>query len=421
MATIGELLNRLDAQVNGLRWTLEDTANSHMAGWIPLAKATAQAIAWLPLGGRSDQVKAGIRNVLAPLARGPLRAVEDPAASPQLVDLATTVGAVSDSLAGILRWGPRPEQIGTPALALETELLSAIHVVARWSRDIIEVPCPAPPRPPLATFLGDLIVVTEPYASIPPQRRASMLEDLAFTTPSSPGADGAVAAWAEIAGGILDDRYCVSGWALQTVAADLALVALEVRRPFLADVTGPIEAAAWTAVSEALTVAVRSWRQAAAWPTHVRLGGQNPDLRRAARDLRQMMTSKPISSIEQARRVLGLVVPVAVAQPRCMSALVKRHELWIYAPFLVPKVPYERSWIREPSWSREGQPLVLAAETGHESLHRALAALGGASAREHDRSDRPRWAPRAEFRRRGPSDAVRQPVPDWDARSAPPM
>lgn len=406
MATIGDLLSRLEAQVNGLRWSPEDTASAHAAGWIPLAKATAQAITWLPLGGRSDQVKVGIRNVLAPLARGPLSAVEDPAASPQLVDLATTVGAISDSLAGVFRWGPRPEQVGMPALALEAELLAAVHVVARWSRAVVEVQRPAPPRPPLATFLGDLIVVTEPFALIPAQRRASTLEDLAFTTPSSAGVEGAVAAWAEIARGILDDRYRVSGWALQTVAADLALTALEVRRQVVVHVGGAIEAAGSTGVLDALELTVSSWRQAAAWPPHVRLGGQNPDLRRASRDLRQMMASRPISSVEEGRRVLGLLAPVAAAHARCMSALVTRHELWIYAPFLVPKVPYERSWIREPSWSREGQPLLRAAESGRESLHRALVALGGAGVREVGRGDHPRWAPEAKATvRREPDEA----------------
>lgn len=251
----------------------------------------------------------------------------------------------------------------------------------------------------------DLIVVTEAYALIPPERRASTLEHLAFTTHSSPGLEGAVAARAEIAGGILDDRYRVSGWVMQTVAADLALVALEVRRQ-LVDVAGSIEAAASTGVSNALKFAVHSWRQAAAWPPYVRLGGQNPDLRRASQDLRQMMTSRPISSVEQVRRVLGLVVPVAAAQPRCMSALVSRHELWIHAPSLVPKVPYERGWIREPSWSREGQPVLRAAESGRESLHRALIALGGASVREVGRGDHPRWAPEAKATvRREPDEA----------------
>lgn len=394
MATVGELLDRLESQVHDLRWTPQDTVSAHVAGWVPLARATGQAITLLPLGGRSDQVKAGIRNVLAPLARGPRTSDDEAAPAAQLVELATTVGAISDSLAGILRWGPRPEQVGAPALELEADLLSAIHVVARWSRAAVETQCPASPRPPLVTFLGDLIVVTEPYALIPPHHRASALEDLAFTAPSSPGLEGVVAAWAETAGGILDDHYRVSGWAMQVIAADLALISQAVRRPFaFADAGGPGKPAASTYVAEALTLAARSWRQAAAWPPHLRLGGQNADLRLASRDLREVVTSVPVSTIAQARRVLGLAVRVGAAQARCMNALVSKHQLWIHAPFLVPKVPYERGWIREPPWSAEGRPLLVAADAGHDAIHRALQSLGLAHVADGFRSERHRWAP----------------------------
>lgn len=392
MATIGDLLSRLEAQVNGLRWSPEDTASAHAAAWIPLAKATAQAITWLPLGGRSDQVKVGIRNVLAPLARGPLKSDEDVPAAPPLLELATTVGAIADSLAGILRWGPRPEQVGTPALALEAELLSAVHVVARWSRAAVEVQCPAPPRPPLATFLGDLIVVTEPYASIRPERRASTLEDLAFMAPSSSGVEGAMAAWAEIACSILDDRYRVSGWALQVIAADLALVSRAVQPPFaLAGARDPAEASRTALVSAALTEAARSWRQAAAWPPHIRLGGQNPDLRLASRDLRDRLGRGPISNVAQVRRLLGLAVPIAATYVQCIHGLNRNHEFWIHAPFLVPNVHYQNGWIREPLWSSEGRPIMFAAESAHDALDRALQAIGVAHA--DSRSERPRWSP----------------------------
>jgi hypothetical protein len=369
--------------------------SAHVAGWVPVARATGQAITLLPLGGRSDQVKAGIRNVLAPLARGPRTSDDEAAPAAQLVELATTVGAISDSLAGVLHWGPRPEQVGTPALELEADLLSAIHVVARWSRAAVETQCPAPPRPPLMTFLGDLIVVTEPYALISPERRLGSLEDLALTAPSSPGLEGVIAAWAETAVGILDDRYRVSGWAMQVIAADLALVTQAVRRPFvLADARGPVDAAASTHVSEALTLSARSWRQAAAWPPHLRLGGQNADLRMASRDLREVVTSSPISDIGPARRMLGLAAPVGAAHARIMGVLVDKHELWIHAPFLVPKVSYQRGWIREPAWSAEGRPLRRAAEIGHESLRAALVVIGVASNRDDLRSRSQRWAPR---------------------------
>lgn len=44
--------------------------------------------------------------------------------------------------------------------------------------------------------------------------------------------------------------------------------------------------------------------------------------------------------------------------------------LWIHAPFLVPRVPYERGWIRAPRWSAEGHQILLAAQTAHEALDR---------------------------------------------------
>ena len=407
MATIGELLNRLETQVHDLRWTPQDTVGAHEAGWVPLARAAGQAITSLPLGGRSDQVKAGIRNVLAPLAHGPLTANDDAVPAPQLVELATTVGAISDSLAGILRFGPRPEQVGTPALELEADLLSAVHVAARWSRTTIEVQCPTPPRPALTTFLRDLIVVTEPYALIPPEHRASTFEDLAFVAPSSPGLEGAVAAWAETAIGILHDRYRVSGWAMQVIAADLALVSQVARSPFaVTGAAGSMEHAAPSHAQRALELAVQSWRRAAAWPPHLRLGGQNADLRLACRDLREGVASDVVSTMAQSRRLLTLAAPVGAACARAMSSLVRRHELWIHAPFLVPKVPFDRSWIREPSWSREGDPLLRAAETGNESLQKALSALGGAAARDDGRSGRRRWSPVAEPVRRPSRDVT---------------
>lgn len=380
--------------MNGLRWSPEDTASAHAAGWIPLAKATAQAITWLPLGGRSDQVKAGIRNVLAPLARGTLKSDEVVPVAPQLLELATTVGAISDSLAGILRWGPRTEQVGTPALAMEAELLSAVHVVAWWSRAVVEGQCPALPRPPLATFLGDLIVVTEPYALIPPERRAGTLEDLGFTAPSSSGVEGAVAAWAEIAGGILNDSYRVSGWAMQAIAADLALISLAARHPFLrADAGVQIEKSVAVLVSAALTDAAKSWRQAAAWPPHMRLGGQSTDLRLSSRDLRRRLVPERELGAAEARRILGLAVTVAAAHVRRMNDLILTNALWIHAPFLVPRAPYQHGWIREPEWSSEGRPVLVATQAAHHALNRALEAAAAANVPAHARTERPRWAP----------------------------
>lgn len=394
MATIGQLLERLESQIQDLDWTPQDPVGAHAAGWMALAKATGQAITLLPLGGRSDLVKAGIRNVLAPLAHGPRRSVTDLIAAPHLVELTTTVGAISDSLAGILRWGPRPEQVGTPALGLEAGLLSALHVAAQWSRAAVEAQCLGARRPSLATFLGDLIVVTEPFALISPQNRVSTLNDLAFIAPSNSGLDGTVALWAEVSRTVLGDRYWVSSWALQVIAADLALISQSVRRSFVAaEALGPAERAARASALTTLDVARRSWLRAAAWPPYLRLGGRNADLRSASRDLREAVTNDPTFSTAQGRRLLGLAVPVGTAHVRCLGVLTRKRELWIHAPFLVPDVPYERGWIREPSWSGEGRDLLLSAEEGQDALDRALAGLGVEAAVDRVRGERPRWRP----------------------------
>lgn len=324
---------------------------------MPLAKAAGQAITLLPLGGRSDQVKAGIRNVLAPLAHGPRKPDDEASPAPQLVELATTVGAISDSLAGILRWGPRPEHVGAPALELEADLLSALHVAARWSCTVVESQCAPSPRPPLVTFLGDLIVVTEPYALIPPERRASTFEDLAFAAPSSSGLEGTITGWAQTAGGILADHYRVNGWAMQTIAADLALICQASMTTLVGSRTDRTTEAPKTAqASRLLDLAAHSWREAAAWPPHLRLGGQSPDVRDASRTLREHLSTDPVGDAV-GRRILSQALPVGVAHARVMNDLVRKRELWVHAPFLVPRVPYEPGWIREPRWSNEGRPL----------------------------------------------------------------
>lgn len=411
MATIGQLLDRLEIQIHDLPWASQDAVSDHAAGWMPLAKATWQIITLLPLGGRSDQVKAGIRNVLAPLAHGPRARGDEPSPAPQLVELATTMGAISDSLAGILRWGPRPEHVGPPALELEADLLSALHVAARWSRTVVESQCMPSPRPPLVPFLGDLIVVTEPYALIPPQRLASTLEDLAFVAPSISDLDGVTAGWADTAGGILSDHYRVSGWAMQTIAADLALICHTSLTLLAASRTdGTTESRESAHVTRLLNLATHSWREAAAWPPHLRLGGQNPDLRVASRALRERLSTDPIANAV-GRRMLGQALPVGVAHVGAMSDLVRNRELWVHAPFLVPKVPYEQGWIREPRWSAEGRPLMLAAAAGQVALDGALRSIARADVPEGLHAERPRWSPLS-VPSPGPQPPGRMPQPD---------
>lgn len=120
---------------------------------------------------------------------------ELPTPAPRLIETSRTIGAIADILAEHLQGGGRDNQIGTEAIKLETSLLAAVHVTASWSRAVTATqPFPGT----TGTFpaqLSDLIVVTEPFALVPPDRRGSLLDDLRLPNPAAPGLEGAVTRW----------------------------------------------------------------------------------------------------------------------------------------------------------------------------------------------------------------------------------
>lgn len=178
-ATIGDLVRLLDRQARDLGNPSErDTASAHVAGWMMLAAATRRTISLLPLGGRSGQVKAGLRTVLDPLFYGPRDSLVNPVPAPNLIRTSRTMGVIADVLAEHLQGGGRREQIGIEAIKLEASLLSDIHVIARWSRAVTASHRFPGTMGQFPAQLSDLIVVTEPFALVPPERRASLLEDL---------------------------------------------------------------------------------------------------------------------------------------------------------------------------------------------------------------------------------------------------
>ncbi|MGC3995496.1 MAG: hypothetical protein QM779_15495 [Propionicimonas sp.] len=95
MATIGELSRRLDDQARTLRGRgPDDTVQSHVAGWLLLARPTLRAITALPVGGRKDKINASLEAVLKPLATGPRKELPgDLAPAPHLVEDLTHGGS----------------------------------------------------------------------------------------------------------------------------------------------------------------------------------------------------------------------------------------------------------------------------------------------------------------------------------------
>jgi hypothetical protein len=393
MATIADLLNQLEFRAHTLIRTPEDTVRSHLAGWMPLARTTQQAVALLPLGGRGEIVKAGVRNVLQPLARGPRQPLDGDQPAPQLVDLSQIMGGISDTLADNLRTGGRAEHAGTEALKLEASLLSAVHVAARWSRSTMDDQKLPTTRSSVMAFLNDLAVITEPYALIPPGRRASTLEELALRAPNTPGIEGAAVAWAHLASETLTERYRISSWAMQAIAGDLALLSHTARSAVLA-AAGSRELLPPSAslLSDSLDVSTRAWRTAATWPPYLRLGGRNVELREASRDLREAIATGASATLGSWRRVLGVAMPVALGHAAVMRSLVRKHELWIHSSAVDPVDGYARGWGREPRWSQQGQLLLAAALVGSRALDDAVSLLSNCPQRDTSSSPH-RWGP----------------------------
>ena len=374
-ATVADLLRVLDGQVQDLGTATErDTASGHVAGWMRLATTTRHVIGLLPLGGRSAQVKAGLRTVLDPLVHGPRDPLANPVPAPGLIQTSRTVGAIADILAEHLQGGGRADQIGTEAIKLQTSLLSAVHVVARWSRAVT-----ASQRFPgtTGTFpaqLSDLIVVTEPFALVPHSRRTSLLEELRLPNPAAPGLEGAVTRWADEATLVLQERYRVSGWAMQSIAGNLALLSQTAARAALrAGAASDIPATRGENMAGWFAEAARHWRTAAAWPPHIRLAGHTPTLRQLGRGVRDACGADP--SLRDLGAPIAAAARLSLLHASVMDELATRRQLWVHAVRTDYRGDHIEAWTREPPGATESWPLVQAARYGHHALDRAVSEL----------------------------------------------
>lgn len=416
MATIADLAARLEREALTLGPPATDASlDAYVAGWMLLADRTRHAVTYLPLGGRPEKVGVGLRTVLDPLASGPrhpLPADTEPVAA--LARLALSMGAIGDVLAANLRNGTRPEYVGAEAAKLEATLLAPVHLAARWSGAGLEHQEIPRNRASIRGLLDDLAAVTEPWALIPPAHRGSVLEDLRILTTSAPGLEGATVAWADEALLVLTDRYRVSGWAMQAIAGNLALIsqtalgAVQAATPDGRLPTGDQGSA------QALAESSTAWRAAATWPPHVRLGGKATDLRAPTRDLQQQLASDPPQTLAETRNLIRLALPIAQAHTSMMDNLVAKHELWVHGPSLGPSAGDLRGWAREPWWSTQGVPMRNAARTAYRALDQACASLAGGTGRPPTAPLPLGWPPPSAERIRVPAghlDVRREPQP----------
>ncbi len=372
-ATVADLLRLLDRQVHALgTGTDRDTASAHVSGWMRLATTTRHAISLLPLGGRTAQVKAGLRTVLDPLVHGPREPLTEHQPAPRLIQTSRTVGAIADILAEHLQGGGRDHQIGTEAIKLEASLLSAVHVTARWSRAITATQKFPRMAETFPAQPSDLIAVTEPFALIPPSRRASLLEDLRLPNPAAPGLEGAVTRWATEATLVLQERHRASGWAMQAIAGNLALLSLTAARATIrARDAGDITAVQADNLAGGFTEAARHWRTAATWPPHLRLGGYTPTLRQLGGDVRDACIGTVPRLAELGAPMLA-ATRLSLLHASTMDRLATKHQLWMHTVRTDYRGDQIEAWTREPPGGAASWHLVHAARDAHHALDRAV-------------------------------------------------
>ena len=377
MATIGELSQRLDEQVRTLSGRDDDdTVQSHVAGWIILARPTLRAITALPVGGRKEKLNASLEAVLKPLATGPRKELPGYLAPARhLVEISRTVGAIADVLAdsGVNYFSLG--LVGSEALRFEASLLASLHVTARWSRSTLSEQTLASTRHSLMTALDDLAILTEPWAMIAPANRASALEHLRLPNPAAPGIEGAVVSWADEAWQILHDRHRATGWSMQATAGTLALLSLLAGDAVVRE--GPTSGMPHDVIDPlvgTLAQSVEAWRETATWPPNLRLGGSTENFRRLTRDLRETIDTGPKPNLDTMRHLLGIIQPVGLLHATTLERLVAGRELWIHGP-IPGTAEYARKWQRVPTWSIAGQHLAKAAHAGHEALGCAVQML----------------------------------------------
>jgi hypothetical protein len=326
MASIDELMSQLHRRAARLRWTgnPQRKLDAHLVAWAPLAVQTRRVLSALETRPEDRY----LHDLLAPLAHR--FEVNAGRADPGLADLAVIIGAIGDVLAG------SPAVVGGAAAderhRLSLGIQAAVFAAARTTVDIAGA---ARQDHHVARF-WDISRATAFAAQLPPGARTSSLERL--TVPRTPldTVEGAARQWVTEAARTFTNPRLVTGVALMDAAATIAIVcdlsATTMRDAARRRLTEPTAARSAAALLEN---ASRAWREAAAWPRKVQLGGSAHEYREAANLLRENLNSPPLHRLTLQERMSALRVVVTLAQDvgehqaRAVRTLSSRGGLWI--------------------------------------------------------------------------------------------
>ncbi len=381
MATVGDLVDLLHRQAWELaRQRVEDPQEIlplHMRGWVKVAAAASRALALL-------DVRRDLDDILDQLADGGLASPGRP--DRRLADIGVTFGGIGDLLAAE---HVNVELAGYPSRSrLHAAMWAGLHTAARATLGIAQDAGGGEPSTVMATLAG----ITELAALIPSSARENLLDRLQAPSPGSSSLKGAVDGWAAAAGEVLTDDHQVTGYALQRVAGSIALICqVTAATTKEAAAAGLVNPAAARIAAGALEHAAQAWRQAAAWPPHLRLGGRTTELRYASTVLDQALTGPQAAARDLPERLTGLWAAVNTAtlvgdEHRVMTArLAAGGGLWVSVAALPPAYQATHPGVRRSDWvpqpassTATSKPLALAARAATDALRSAASELDAA-------------------------------------------
>jgi len=341
MATVDDLLRRMHRQAAALRPDGNaGQLDAHLIAWGSLAANARRVLEALdPRPEGHPDFYALLQSVRR---GGPTQA--GTAADPSVTALALTVGALGDVVAG----SPRVVAAAGQAqrARLQASIRAALHAAARSTVDIAR----AAGNERAGAIVWKIAEATELDALLPPQARVSTLERLAVTRLSADTVDGAVQLWVGAAEPIFTNYHLITGIALQDAAATLALVSRATADTMYdAARRRVIEPDASRETARLMGIASKAWREAAAWPATVQLGGRAYGHHRAVRAVRDALTGPPLARLTLREKVHALRFAVSAAatigemQARAVTWLVNRGGLWI---------AHERPNLRPPGVER---------------------------------------------------------------------
>ena len=374
-----DLLIALDARLDDLEATSMTPGSIPRVRqeWGALARASLQLLHARPHHPEvSDRrIEALLDSLAAVPGENPL-----PAPGTGLMAIAATIGCTAEVM--------RTRTLTSPATRnqagdeIRASLEAALGRAARWTQHGFQTAGGAP-DPQIVRLAG---IDAEPY-------RSPALNAWRITGPTDPGIDGAASRWETAATRTIINPRTVTQLALQLASADIALLCASTSAVMQRAIQIGVISDRSSAV-DALDSAGRSWREAARWPSHLRLGGRTTETRHASADLRRCLDDalRSGSDWKQPSDMFAETSPdqlVAVSHSGLQSAIrVGRHvvavmdelthganRIWVDAGHIPTHTHTARTtldnhydWAPDPVGFHSAEPL-------HEQTSRALARL----------------------------------------------